>query len=205
MKYDVAVVGTSPIEVAGVTQYLRCHPKIASAQENILLPDKTPSAANILLLSFSHEPHRVAEFYRVSGRGSFAIAFAHSTSLREIKYAGSLARDANVPYFVKVDFSTPDVSMSSLEVLVGFFNGNRRSADPSTPMRLSNLGASILSDREVEILKLAAEGTTNIEIADILGLTEKTAKNHFTRIFSKLNVSDRAQAVAYALRKGLID
>ena len=62
-----------------------------------------------------------------------------------------------------------------------------------------------LSDREVEVLKLVAEGNSNKEIADKLSISEKTVKAHLRSTFRKLEVSDRAQAVAYAMRKGLVE
>ena len=61
-----------------------------------------------------------------------------------------------------------------------------------------------LTQRELEVLQLAADGLTNKEIAERLFITEKTTKNHISNIFSKLNVNDRTQAVLYALRQGLV-
>jgi len=53
----------------------------------------------------------------------------------------------------------------------------------------------LLSRREASILSLAAEGKTNREIADAFSLSEKTIRNHFTRIFRKLRVRNRVEAV----------
>ena len=61
-----------------------------------------------------------------------------------------------------------------------------------------------LTEREIGILKLVAEGKTNKEIANVLNLSEKTVKNHVRNIFHKLQVFDRTQAAIHALRKGLI-
>jgi two-component system, NarL family, response regulator LiaR len=61
-----------------------------------------------------------------------------------------------------------------------------------------------LTPREIEILKLIAEGLSNKEIAHRLVISEKTVKNHINNIFSKLHVLDRSQAVIYAIRKGLV-
>jgi DNA-binding NarL/FixJ family response regulator len=60
-----------------------------------------------------------------------------------------------------------------------------------------------LSEREREVLRLAAEGRTNADIARRLFLSEKTVRNHVTSIFAKLGVTDRAQAVARARDAGL--
>ncbi len=61
-----------------------------------------------------------------------------------------------------------------------------------------------LTQRELQVLQLAADGLSNKEIAEKLVISEKTVKNHIANIFSKLNVNDRTQAILYALRKGLV-
>jgi DNA-binding NarL/FixJ family response regulator len=59
-----------------------------------------------------------------------------------------------------------------------------------------------LSPREMEILDLICQGTSNKDIAKRLGISYQTVKNHVTAILHKLGVSDRTQAVLYALRHG---
>ena len=61
-----------------------------------------------------------------------------------------------------------------------------------------------LSAREGEVLALMAQGAPNKEIAARLHITERTVKAHATSIFNKLGVNSRAQAVAVALRSGLL-
>ncbi len=61
-----------------------------------------------------------------------------------------------------------------------------------------------LTRREKDILELLVKGNSNKEIAGILIISEKTAKNHLTNIFRKLAVKDRTQAAVYALKNGLI-
>jgi DNA-binding NarL/FixJ family response regulator len=60
-----------------------------------------------------------------------------------------------------------------------------------------------LTTREVEILRLLTEHLTNPEIADRLGLTTKTVRNHVSNIFSKLQVASRAEAISTARQAGL--
>ncbi len=62
-----------------------------------------------------------------------------------------------------------------------------------------------LSPREVEILQKIAYGATTKEVADQLGISFHTVKTHLERIFEKLGANDRAQAVAIAIRQGLVD
>jgi DNA-binding NarL/FixJ family response regulator len=61
-----------------------------------------------------------------------------------------------------------------------------------------------LSAREVEVVRLIAQGLRNKEIATALHITEETAKVHVRRVFAKLNVNDRTAAVRIAMRRGII-
>lgn len=61
-----------------------------------------------------------------------------------------------------------------------------------------------LTARETELLQLIGQGLGNQEIAQRLFLSEKTVKNHLTNIFRKLHVSDRNQAVIYAIKNKIV-
>ena len=62
-----------------------------------------------------------------------------------------------------------------------------------------------LTDREMDVLKLMAQGCSNKEIAKKLTISEKTVKNHITNIFRKLQVDDRTQAVLFAIKHHLVE
>lgn len=62
-----------------------------------------------------------------------------------------------------------------------------------------------LTKREMQVLKLIAEGLYNKEIADRLTISEKTVKNHVSNIFRKIEVSDRTQAAVYAIKNGFVE
>ncbi len=65
--------------------------------------------------------------------------------------------------------------------------------------------ASELSEREIEVLRLIAEGCNNTEIAERLVISEHTVKRHVSNILSKLHLADRTQAAVYAWREGVVD
>lgn len=62
-----------------------------------------------------------------------------------------------------------------------------------------------LTRREIEVLKLVAEGFFNKEIAAKLDISEKTVKNHISSIFKKIDVADRTQAAIYAIKNRIFE
>lgn len=64
---------------------------------------------------------------------------------------------------------------------------------------------SMLTKREMEVLKLLTEGLFNKEIAYKLTISEKTVKNHVSNIFKKISVSDRTQAAVYAIKNNIVE
>jgi DNA-binding NarL/FixJ family response regulator len=78
---------------------------------------------------------------------------------------------------------------------------NGRKGDPA-PSSCSRTG--MLSSRELEVLRLVAEGHDNAEIAGELQISPATAKSHVSRILAKLSAQNRVQAAVYAVRAGLV-
>ena len=68
-----------------------------------------------------------------------------------------------------------------------------------------NQDDDMLTRREIEVLKLLAEGLFNKEIAYKLSISEKTVKNHVSSIFKKIGVSDRTQAAVYAIKNNFVE
>ncbi|MHB8489997.1 MAG: response regulator [Candidatus Dormibacteria bacterium] len=66
-------------------------------------------------------------------------------------------------------------------------------------------GHSDLTARERDVLRLVVEGLANKQIAQRLGIGEKTIKTHVSRVLAKLGVADRTQAAVLAIREGLVD
>lgn len=76
---------------------------------------------------------------------------------------------------------------------------NQRGAKPAK----AEAGFERLTHRELEILRELAQGKSNQEIADSLSLAEKTVRNYVSAVLTKLNCSNRIEAITYALRHGL--
>ena len=70
---------------------------------------------------------------------------------------------------------------------------------------LGGKGLNVLSDREIQVLELVAEGMTNSEIGEALGISPKTVARHRERIMDKLDIHSSTELVKFAIRTGLIN
>jgi DNA-binding NarL/FixJ family response regulator len=91
-----------------------------------------------------------------------------------------------------------------VKVIRAVYGGQRPiPADVATRLASREIHSS-LTEREVEVLTLIAEGNRNKEIAEVLEIAEETVQVHVRHILSKLDVKDRTAAVTVALRRGII-
>jgi NarL family two-component system response regulator LiaR len=79
---------------------------------------------------------------------------------------------------------------------------NRFVPTPGKPVKQKP--PEVLSERELDVLKLATRGLSNQDIADKLCLSLRTVQAHFSHIFNKLQVSSRTEAVVHALKEGWV-
>ena len=86
--------------------------------------------------------------------------------------------------------------------LQGLSDGEQADAQASVPRRWD--GKEKLTDREMEVLALVANGESNRGIAGQLLISEKTVKNHISSILRKLGMSGRTEAAVWAVRRGLL-
>jgi len=75
-------------------------------------------------------------------------------------------------------------------------------ANPATPGAADPYDA--LTDREKQVLKLVAEGKSNKEVAEVLGISVKTAMSHREHVMEKLGVHNRTELVRFAIKRGVI-
>jgi two-component system, NarL family, response regulator LiaR len=124
-------------------------------------------------------------------------------------YRADLAQscfDAGIDGYVRKDVTPAEFRHSIRSIAEG-----ERPVTPSAEVqplgRHSSSGTSapmeILSPREIEVVRLIAGGMSNKAIAVTLHVSEKTVKNHVSRILAKLNFTARTQAAIYALQSGL--
>jgi DNA-binding NarL/FixJ family response regulator len=98
-------------------------------------------------------------------------------------------------------------SMPPTELVDGIrqvYAGKKRIPPQLAAQLAEHLGEEALTPREIEVLQHLAKGNRNRDIANRLFITEETVKVHIKHIMEKLGASDRTQAVAIAVRRGII-
>jgi len=99
-----------------------------------------------------------------------------------------------------------DLPSTIRQVIEGSVHHPRaRGAGGGAPAPAAPAQAAGLSDRELDILRLVAEGLSNTDIASRLFVTGQTVKFHLSNIYRKLGVSNRTEATRFAYRNGLVD
>jgi DNA-binding NarL/FixJ family response regulator len=98
-----------------------------------------------------------------------------------------------------------DVSPHDLVACVRAVHAGRTWVSPTIASKLVERMTRVqLTPREMSVLKLLAVGKANREIAEALSISEGTVKIHVTHLFEKLNVTSRTEAIATAMRRGLV-
>ncbi|HEY7850725.1 MAG TPA: response regulator transcription factor [Ktedonobacterales bacterium] len=187
---DIAVVGEAASGEEALRLAAECVPDVALM--DLVMPDMdgvettrrlkqiSPSSQVIILTSY-HDDEHIFPAIR-AGALSYILKDVGSGELAEI--VRKAAKGEAVMH--------PHVAARVMEEL---------RASP----RSNGLFSSELSDRELEVLRLIAEGCNNTEIAERLVISEHTVKRHVSNILSKLHLADRTQAAVYAWREGVVE
>jgi len=157
-------------------------PKMSGIEATRAIADVVPSA-KILMLTVSDEEEDLYEAVKAGATGYL---------LKEI----SIEEVANAIRAVTTGQSLISPSMASK--LLSEFNNLAKQAQ-------QKVLAPKLTDRELQVLKLVAQGLSNREVAEQLFISENTVKNHVRNILEKLHLHSRMEAVVYAVREKLLD
>jgi DNA-binding NarL/FixJ family response regulator len=186
---DIEVVGAAGDGAEALDLVARLHPDL------VLMDLKMPEMNGIQATRLIHERHP-------------AVKVLVLTTYDADEWVFDAIRSGADGYLLK---DTPREGL--VAALKGTLEGNthvdpqvagklfRRVAQAGPPPDAEVLAA--LSDRERDVLRLLAQGLSNLEIAGRLYLSEGTVRNYVSAIFSKLNVADRTQAAVLALRAGM--
>ncbi len=91
-----------------------------------------------------------------------------------------------------------------MDAIRQIFAGGRYFPGPIDAALAKRATRDELSEREKQVLEMLVKGRSNKEIAHQLGISENTVKVHTTRVFEKLSVADRLEAVTVAIRRGIV-
>lgn len=157
-------------------------PKMSGIEATRAIAEAVPTA-RIVMLTVSDEEEDLYEAVKAGANGYL---------LKEI----SIEEVADAVRAVVAGQSLISPSMASK--LLAEFNNLARQAQ-------QKVLAPKLTDRELQVLKLVAQGLSNREIAQQLFISENTVKNHVRNILEKLHLHSRMEAVVYAVREKLLD
>ncbi len=141
----------------------------------------------VIILSMYDEEEYVRESVKAGATGYVLKDISQEELIRNIKVVHSGG-----------SYIQPSLARKVLQDLASI--GKAKTASHSRESTIREL-----SDREIEVLQHVADGKSNKEVASDLTISEKTVKAHLRSIFRKLEVGDRAQAVATAMRRGLVE
>jgi NarL family two-component system response regulator LiaR len=154
-------------------------PGIGGIEATRAIKKYCPETAVLILSAYDDEPYLLALLD--AGAAGFLLKNVHGQEL--IQAIRAVARGESL-----------------LQPAIAEKMMRRLSARPDTTMRSTNL----LSEREFDVLRLAARGLPNKEIAARMSLSIRTVHSHLANIFMKMQVGSRTEAVLLALRQGMI-
>jgi len=126
------------------------------------------------------------------------------TSFGEVERVNAALRNGAVGYLLK-DAEAAEVAAAIRAAVRGEVHLDSEVARRLTQdLRTGPAGPALLTPRERQIFVLLGEGRSNREIANILVISERTARTHVSSVLSKLNLSSRTQAALMAVREGLV-
>jgi HD-GYP domain-containing protein (c-di-GMP phosphodiesterase class II) len=184
---------------AGEWERVRLHPYYT---ERVL--ERSPALAPLALLAGSHHE-------RLDGSGYHRGATAAQLAVGARLLAAADAFDAMTHARPHRHALGPEQARDELGAMVGAGTIEKRAADAvleaagSTPTETRQGYPAGLTEREIEVLRLLAQGRTNREIAEALVITEKTAGHHVEHIYAKADVSTRVGAALFAMRHNLVE
>ncbi|MEU2251687.1 response regulator transcription factor [Nocardia xishanensis] len=192
---DISVVGDAPDGKVAVAEAKRLRPDVVLM--DVRMPEMNGLDAARAILAANFDPP-----VRVLMLTTFDIDDYVYEAL-SLGASGFLLKDAPAEELVRAVRVVADgqalLAPTVTRRLIADVTSRRAAARAKPAPQLA-----ALTPREREVLELIAKGMSNTEIADALFVAEQTVKTHVSKVFSKLNLRDRAQAVVLAYESGLV-
>jgi DNA-binding NarL/FixJ family response regulator len=199
----ILIVDDHPVVCSGLTSML-------SAQPGIEVVGSAASGEEALAIVQRVRPDLMLLDLRMPGMDGIGVLNA----LKKIEHPPrvvvltSFEKDEDIYRAIRAGahgYLLKDTSESEMITAISVVNSGKRYIPRHIAARLADrLMRSDLTARELQILELLALGSTNKQIAGALDISDNTVRHHVNNIMEKLQVSDRTEAVATALRSGVL-
>lgn len=164
--------------------------------------------ADVLLLDINMPKMNGLQVLEKINKGQTSIKVLMLTVHNEIDYLIK-AIDIGIDGYLLKDSGSAELK----KAIFSIYNGEKYIQPELTPLLNQKLVEKesdldklhSLTKRELQILKLIAEGLFNKEIGDRLNISERTVKNHVFNLFKKIDAADRTQAAVFAIRNSVVD
>jgi len=179
-------------------------------QPDIDVVGSAPDGATALEMCAEHEPDVVLLDLRMEGMDGLQVLARLRERAPDVRVLMLSSHDGDEAIYraLKAGAAGYVLKKQPSAELVAAIRGARTGKVPLAPEVSSRLTARMslptLSEREIEVLTHVARGESNKEIAGSLAISASTVKNHVDSILTKLDASDRTEAVTIALQRGII-
>lgn len=199
----ILIVDDHPVVCSGLTSML-------SAQTGIEVVGSASSGEEALSIVQRDGPDIMLLDLRMPGMDGIGVLNAlgrmeHST---RVVVLTSFEKEEDIYRAIRAGaqgYLLKDTTESEMVAAISVVNSGKRYIPRHIAARLADrLMRSDLTARELQTLELLAQGSTNKQIAASLGISDNTVRHHVNNIMEKLQVTDRTEAVATALRTGVL-
>jgi DNA-binding NarL/FixJ family response regulator len=199
----ILIVDDHPVVCSGLTSMLSTQAgfevigSAASGEEALAILER--SRAHVLLLDL-----------RMPGMDGIAVlhALKDKESSPQVIVLTSFEKDEDIYRSIRAGaqgYLLKDTTESEMVTAITAVDAGERYIPRHIAARLTDrMLRADLTGRELSVLELLAEGSTNKEIAGMLNISDNTVRHHVNNIMEKLHVSDRTEAVATAIRSGVL-
>jgi DNA-binding NarL/FixJ family response regulator len=166
--------------------------------------------AEVVALYDAHRPDVVLMDLRMPRQGGVEAVLAIKTADPEARIVALTTYEGDADIYRVLDagacgYLIKDMMGTEVIRAVRMAAAGKRVIPPQVATRLAEFTPRVdLTAREVEVLRLAAKGLRNRDIARVIGRTEETVKVHLKHVMAKLGATDRTEATTVALQRGII-
>jgi DNA-binding NarL/FixJ family response regulator len=199
----ILIVDDHPVVCAGLTSML-------SAQIGIEVVGSASSGEEALAIVQRDGPDIMLLDLRMPGMDGIGVlnALGRMEHTTRVVVLTSFEKEEDIYRAIRAGaqgYLLKDRTESEMVAAISVVNSGKRYIPRHIAARLADrLMRSDLTARELQTLELLAQGSTNKQIAGALGISENTVRHHVNNIMEKLQVTDRTEAVATALRNGVL-